>query len=315
MAGVIKKVLVGIGVIIAVIIMLHIVLFAVINIKGRDFILGGIKNNLGLEATMKSFTLKLPFNLEIKDFDCEALSFKRANISLRFFNPFARRLTINKVYLNGLNVDATKYEFKIKEKTVLSSAKVKPDDSSISPGLKQKTVKQKKEKKLTVVGEEKSKKKKFSFAVGSLHIEDSRLDLTYFVNKCPLRVIFDDITLKVKSFTYPKLSKFYLTLDTVLSPSPQASEVANTLAVKGWIDYSNKNMDVAINVDNLDYFAFSKCYPPFWRPHNLKLKEAVLSLESKLNAKDNDLTIDNFLTLEKVSFIEEEGEEVKSLLR
>ena len=143
--------------------------------------------------------------------------------------------------------------------------------------------------------------------VRSLHIENSRLDLVYPLRRCPLRVVFDKVGLKVRNFTYPELSKFYIKLNAVLSSPSQVSREANALGVEGWVDYINKNMYVVINVDNLDYLAFNKCYPSSWQPRNLRLKEAVLSLESKLNSKDNDLTIDNVLTLEKIDFIKEEG--------
>ena len=140
----IKKVLVGIGVITAVVVILHIALFVVINTKGRDFILGGIKNNFGLEATMESLSLKFPFNLEINKFDCEVLSFKKANISLGFFNPFSRRLTVNKVYFNDLNLDAANYEFEIGKKTAPSLPKTKLEEPIISSGIDHKISKQKK---------------------------------------------------------------------------------------------------------------------------------------------------------------------------
>jgi len=49
---------------------------------------------------------------------------------------------------------------------------------------------------------------------------------------------------------------------------------------------------------------FSDYYPPFWKPDNLGLKEAKLSLDSKINSSNNDLVIEAILALDKIEFLE-----------
>ena len=310
MKRIVKRISIIAGVILIVVITLHIGLFAFINAKGRDLIVTGLKDNLGLEATMGSLSLKFPFNLEIKDFGSEALSFKRANISLGFFNPFTRNISLSKVDLDGFNLKVAKDKggislrvpskdrFKAKEKEVLSQ------DGSGSDNPNSEIKPEKEEKRLE------SGKKNFSLAIGNLYFKNSRIEVNYPVNERLLNIIFNDISLRVKGFTYPELSRFYVKLDAVLVSPLQESQRANALGIEGSIDYKNKNMNMDISIDDFDYIAFCESYPNFWHPNNLRLKEAILSFRSNLRSKGNDLTIDNFLTVEEVEFIEEEdGEE------
>jgi len=308
MKRMIKKVSIIIGIILVVVIALHIALFAFINAKGRGLIIGGLKDNFGLEATIGSLSLKFPFNVEIKDFECEALSFKRANVSLGFFNPFTRRISLNKVYLNSLDLKAAKDRSGIALSLPSSEDKSKTKEKVVlpqgDPGSSKPDASLKPEKE-----ESKPKPKKFSLAIGNLYLKNSRIEVNYPIKKRPFNIIFSDLSLRVKGFTYPKLSRFYVKLDTVLVSPSHESQRNNALGIEGWVDYNNKNMNVGINIDDFDYIAFGKYYPHFWRPNNLRLKEAVLSFRSNLKSEGNNLTIDNLLTIEGIEFIEEEGEE------
>ncbi|MCK4519947.1 MAG: hypothetical protein KAT96_02125 [Candidatus Omnitrophica bacterium] len=316
MRRIIKKVSIIIGVIIVSVTILHVAFFTFVNAKGKGLIVESLKDNFGLEAAIESFSIKFPFTVEIKNFECEALSFKKANISLSFFNPFTRRLSLNEVYLDGLGLKMIKNEDGFSLSLPSAKKKSKNKEKKVlflnNSGSGREPKKEKEPTAVKGVEPKLTKRKKFSFAIGNFYLKNSRVDMTYLVKKCPLRVVFDDITLEVKGFTYPKLSKFYVELDTVLLSPSQVRKTANVLTVEGWADYINKNMSIVINIDNLDYFAFSKCYPPFWQAYSLGLKEAVLSFESKLNSKDNNLTIDNFLTVEKIDFIKEDSEEEES---
>ena len=309
MKRVIKRISIAAGIILVVVIILHIALFTFINAKGRDLIIGGLRDNLGLEATMGSLSLKFPFNLEVNNFECKALSFKRANVSLGFFNPFTRSISLSKVYIDGLDLKVSKSKdgislslpskdrSKIKDKIILSQ-----EGFTESPSTKVKPGKEEEKSK--------SEEKIFSLAIGNLYFKNSQIEVDYLIKKRPINIIFSDISLRVKGLTYPKLSRFYIKLDTILvSPFEEGNQRANALSIEGWTDYDNKNMDLNINIDDFDYVAFSKFYPPFWRPNNLRLEEAALSFKSNFKSKGNTLIIDNFLTIESVGFIEEDGEE------
>jgi len=310
-----KRVLIVVGIVLIVVIILHVALFAFINTKGKDLIITGLKDNLGLEATMDSLSLKFPFNLEVKNFKCEVLSFKRGNIFLGFFNPFTHKISLNKIYLDGLDVkvDKDKSEMlmsqfsknssKTEEKVVVSQNSLDSNSSSIKnqPEVVKKSG-------LAEKNKPNSEEKGFSFAVGNFYLKNSSIEVNYPIDNKPFNIIFSNIFLKVKGFAYPDLSKFYVRLDANLVSPLQESQKTNTLDIKGWIDYNNKNMDLAVKIDEFDYVAFGKFYPSFWRANNLRLGEAVLSFESNFKSKDNELVIDNFLTIETIKFIEEEGE-------
>jgi len=308
MKRVVKRILITISAIIIIVIILHIALFTFINMKGRDLIIGSLKDNFGLEATIDSLSLKFPFNLEVNNFKCEALSFKKGNVSLGFLNPFTRNIGLSKIYLDGLGLKVVKDNDQIsvsqfskdglkdKEKVVLYQNN--PDLNESNPETKS-GVKEEKTK---------SKDKNFFITIGNLYLKNSRIEVSYLIKNRPFNIIFSDLSLRVKGFTYPNLSRFYVNLDTALSSFSQESEKICKLGVMGWVDYNNKNMDVDIDINDFDYFTFSKFYPPFWRPNNLRLKEAILSFKSNLKSEENELAIDNLLTIEGVKFIEEESE-------
>ncbi len=318
MKRIVKRISITAGIILVIVIMLHVVLFAFINTKGRDLIVGGLRNSLGLEATMGSLSLKFPFNVEIKDFECAVLSFKRANISLGFFNPFTGNINLSKVYLDGLDLKVAKDRGGIslslpsEDKPKAEEKIVLPEDSLGFDNLKAEIKPEKEEEKDEKEGgggeESKPREKKFSLAIGNLYLKNSRIEVNYPIGKRPVNIIFSDLSLRVKGFTYPKLSSFYVKLDTALVSPSQESQRTNILGIEGWVDYNNKNMNLDINIDDFDYIVFGKFYPPFLRPNNLRLKEAIFSFESNLKSKDNSLTIDNLLTIEGVEFIEEEDE-------
>lgn len=303
MKRIIKRVSIVVGVVLVIVIVLHIALFAFINAKGRDLIIGGLKNNLGLEATMGSLSLKFPFNVEIKDFECEALSFKKANVSLGFFNPFTGNISLSKVHLDGLDLRVAKDKggISLSLSPKAKGMRVLFQDSLSFDNLNAK-IKPEKETERS-----KPKEKKFSLAIGNFYLKNSRIEVNYLIKKRPLNIIFSDLSLRVKGFTYPKLSRFYVKLDTILISPSRESQRTNALGVEGRVDYNNKNMDVDINIDDFDYIAFGKSYPSFWRPNNLRLKEATLSFRSNLKSKGNNLIIDSLLTIEGIEFIEEEG--------
>jgi hypothetical protein len=117
-------------------------------------------------------------------------------------------------------------------------------------------------------------------------------------------VTLEKVYMKVNnlSFTSRGLKKFSLQLKGNL---PWQGGNYGSVDVDGWVDYPRKNMDVDLKLQNIDYRAFSDYYPPFWKPENLGVKEAYLSLNANLHSRYNDLVIDTFLVLERIAFLEE----------
>ena len=318
----IKKIVIFTILFLIIVVTLHVAFFVFINAKGKDIIIGGIERNFKAQATMSSLSVKFPFNLEINNFKCQDLSFEKANVSLGLLNPFARKLVLSKVYIEGLDVKIVKDSqgvyvepfvgkkgnagiFESKDSQKIEGKEEKSLEAKVPEGQKKALLEEKDLKQESV--------KKFSITIGKLYLKDSRGKLSYFLkDKGPIDVTFENIKLIVKNFSYPKLSRFSVDLDASIRTDQGVSK--DVLHAKGWVDYLRKNMDLDFNIDSLDYFIFSQHYPYFWKPGNLGIEEASLSLDSNLNSKDNDLVIDGVLSLDKIDFKDQEGDLIRTIL-
>jgi len=275
--------------------LLYLSFYIFINAKGKDIIVESVEKKLGVKVSLDSFSFKFPFNAEIVNFKCADISFKDAKISQISFNPFIFRLTLNRIDVDSFRAKITKVGDKIyfdpfleqkpqaKNKTAaqIKTASFISSFASISSNANGKTL---------------------SFSIKNLRLKNSRVELALEDDESKA-IALDDITFNLKSFNYPKLSKFYINLNASVLLVSKNIKIEDVLTLGGWVDYSNKNMDVNVNINNFDYLSFEDYYPRFYRPGSFALKEAILSLKSKLDSKDNDLTIDCYLSVEKIEFI------------
>jgi len=287
-----KKFFIFLGIVVVIVLTLHIVLFVFINTKGKDVIAESIKKNLGVEASIESLTLKFPFNIEIKNFKCADISFKKANLFLGMPDPFRFRIILNKVSIDGLNMKITKN----KEGVVFLPLPAKSRPAG------QKEIR----KEVPVSQAARAEKKELAIKLHKGYINNGVVEFIDLTGKKPVNIIFENVILKLNNFSYPKLTKFYITLESALKTDKGISEEA--VSIDGWLDYFHKNMDADLNLNAIDYTSFSEYYPSFWKPDNLGIKEAYLSLQANLKSKDNNLIIDSILSLDKIEFIEDEGE-------
>jgi hypothetical protein len=291
-----KRIFIFLIVVISILVILHVGFFFFVNTSGKNIFLGIIKDNLGLEATVDSLSFRFPFTLLIKNFKCGDLSFQRANVSLGLSTIFTGRLNLRKIYVDGLNI-----KVKIEEDKVSSGPLViKEPAEEEAPEAEEAEVK--KEEKAPEIAPKITKKKQFSFKIGKLLLRNSSVEIADLTHDEPIIFLLKDINLELKRFFYPKFTKFYIKLNASLLKKD--IEIANFINGDGWIDYFNKNMDVKLNVNNVDYFVFSEYYPPFWQPDNLGIKEAKLSLRVNANSKNNDLVLEGVLSLDKIDFME-----------
>lgn len=300
-----KKILIYLGILIAIILVFHIALFTFVNVKGKAIVLASIKKNLGVEATLDSFALKFPFKIMAKGFNCKGVSFKEANISVGPFNPFAYSLVLDKVSVEQLNVVLTKKEdsfgigsFNLEETSSSKPAEVIDKTDTVS---------------VTKASKPKAKAKKLSFSVTELNLKDSTLEFVSFKGKKPTKSILEDVNSTIKNITYPELTKFYLDLAASLRTDKGASK--DVLKIDGWVDYSSKNMNVNCNIDSIKYSLLSEYYPQSWKPVNVGVVEAYLTFEANLISKDNDLSIEGDLILDKIEFTQEEESSRRDLVR
>ena len=275
-----------------VIALLHLVLFIFLNINGKNILKDYIRKNFSAEAEISSVSFRFPFTVVVNGFKCSDVEFNKANISLGLFNPFNRSINLSKVYIDRLNfkVKIEKDKFAIepffsKQKSASEPAQLQtPEAAAAALPLK-------------------PKQKSFSVKIGKLLVNNASAQVIDLTRDTQVAFNLRNINIILKHFVYPGLPKFYLEANASLDKGSIKSD--NLIAIKGWMDYSRKNMDVKFNINNADYIMFSDYYPPFWKPDNLGIKEAKLSLDSKINSLNNDLVIEAVLMLDKLEFKEE----------
>jgi len=300
-----KKILIYLGILIAIILLFHVALFTFVNAKGKAIILASIKKNLGAEATLDSFALKFPFKVEAKGFNCKGISFKEANISIGPFNPFAYSLVLDKVSVEQLNLVLTKE----KDSLDIGPFNLKKAISSKSDKVGGKT-------ETVLVAElpkPKPKARALSLVVTELNLKDSAFEFVLLKGKKSTKSILEDINSTIRNITYPQLTKFYLKLVASLRTDKGTSK--DVLAADGWIDYSAKNMNVNCNINSIKYSLLSGYYPQSWKPVNIGVTEATLTLDANLISKNNDLLVEGDLTLDRVEFTQEEESSRRDLVR
>ncbi len=272
-----------------------------LKLKGKEVLSRKLTELFGRPVRIEKLEPLFPLGIFLEDLEAEKL-FK-----------------IKRVYAKGFAIDIFKkglilFSLKIVEPQV----RIERDFFIESPPIKKSGVSlplhTDLEKKTLAAGVESTTQRKhffLPFKIKHLVIEKGEFE---FIDKIDPQ---DTVTLRLEnldsrmnnlSFSKRGLGKFSLYLKGEL---PWNKETIGSLNLEGWIDYLKRNMDLKLALKNVDYFALSSYYPPFWKPANLGLKEAYLSLEAKLNSKNNDLIIDAELSLEKISFLEDFAEPSK----
>lgn len=303
-----RKIFMGILIFLIVIAVLHIGLFAFINLKGKDILASRIEEKIGIKPKIGSLSLHFPFMLTIDDFSLGTLSFAKANISVRSFNPISPSLKLNKVHIDKLHLEIIKEKGKVAVDPVYQRSidKAKPARDKDDDKLSQ-------EKDSSRPKPKKDMAKEMTIEIKDFYLKDSELRYIDKNQKPVIDLILSELNLKITNFNYPKFTKFNINFDSSLKMEKEV--LKDLITANGWIDYFNRNMDMILRVNSFRYSAFSDFYPSVWRHQNLGLKKAILSLNSKIIAEENNLTIDNLLSLEEVEFIKISEENQKELSR
>jgi len=287
-----KKITVILAALILLVAVVHLVVFIFLNINGKSMLRNYIKTNFAAEAEISSVSFRFPFTVVVKGFKCGDVEFSKANISLGIFNPFDHCISLSRVYVDDLHFKIT----------------IEKDKVALTPFFVRKTTPEEnlpaqvEEAKATEAPQE-SKKKAVSVKIGKLLVNNASAQILDLTKDNSVTFNLTNVDMLLKHFIYPGLPKFYVEGNASLEKGEIKSE--NVITVKGWVDYSHKNMDIKFNINNADYIMFSEYYPPFWKPDNLGLKDAKFSLDSKINSVNNDLVIEAILALEKIEFLEE----------
>ncbi|MDD4182996.1 MAG: DUF748 domain-containing protein, partial [Candidatus Omnitrophica bacterium] len=287
-----KRIIIILTAFILVIAAVHLVVFIFLNVKGKDMLKDYIRKQFTAEAELESVSFRFPFTVVVKNFKCDDVTFSKADVSLGLFNPFSRSISLNKVYIDKLN-----FKVKVeKDKVSITPFFVKPTTQTEAAPASAEEVK-------TITSPEKAKQKNISIKIGKLLINNASAQVLDLTKDTPITFNLSNVDTILKHFIYPKLPKFYLEVNASLNKGDIKSD--NIIVVKGWADYAHRNMDIKFDINNADYIMFSDYYPPFWKPDNLGVKEAKLSLDSKINSLNNDLVIEAILALDKIEFLEE----------
>ncbi|MCK9615849.1 MAG: DUF748 domain-containing protein [Candidatus Omnitrophica bacterium] len=287
-----KKITIILAALILLIAVVHLIVFIFLNVSGKGLLKNYIKTNFNAEAEISSVSFRFPFTVVIKGFKCSDVEFTKADISLGLFNPFSHSISLRRVYINDLN-------FKVK---------IEKDKVTLAPFFVKKTTQP---EQATIPAEEAKttelsqgfKQKAIYINIGKLLISNASAQILDLTKDKPVTFNLKNINIMLKRFAYPKFPKFYVEINASLEK--EGIKTDNIITIKGWADYSHRNMDMKFNINNADYIMFSDYYPPFWKPDNLGLKEAKLSLDSKINSLNNDLVIEAILALDKIEFKEE----------
>lgn len=304
-----RKFFIGILIFLIIVAVLHIGLFAIINLKGKDILANRIEKEIGIKPEIEALSLYFPFILEIKDFKLGSLSFEKANISLRSFNPLGPSLKLNKVYFNNLYLEIVKEKDEFSLKPIYQESIKK--EKSIKEAGKRKPMPDKEE--INKTKEREKVVKGISIEIKDFYLQNSAIRYIDKSRKPEIDLTFQGLSLEVHNFHYPKFTKFNIDLKSSVKIEDEI--LKDLITTVGWVDYFNKRMDVTLKVDSFRYSAFSKFYPSIWRHQNLGLKKAILSLNSEITAEENNLVIDNLLSLEEVEFIKISEENEKELSR
>lgn len=265
-----------------------------------------LEKNFAAEARVESLSFKLPLNLEVKNFSCGDISFQKASIFGGFYNFFTQRLVLNSVVIDGVNLKITRTKDAIHVNPFTSdkgklNKKTAGNRGFIIPFAFAGDEKEAPEAEASGQG--------FSLRIINFYIKNGGGELIDLTTKEQTKFTFKNTTLKIKNLTYPRLSKFNISLNT----SFQTKDVAqgNTVDVSGWVDYFNKNMNVNVDVQEVNCRTFNDYYPNFWRPERFGVRDAILALKVNLNSQYNDLIIDGVLSLDKIDFVEVEAGDEK----
>jgi len=264
-----------------------IALHAYVNTYGKDIFANAIKSNLGVEAEVKELSLKFPFELQIKELKFGDISVGSLKASLVGFNPF-----ILQFILSELLVEDVELRFKRDKSGIVFSPFIGEEAEAERKIVKE----EEKAKEPSAV-----KKLPLSFRIKKLGLENVLVEFNDLTKDEPKKIKAYDIAIRFRDFVYPQLSKFYVHFDASLETEYATME--DSIQGDGWMDYSNKNMDLDINAGGISYWAFTDYYPPFWKPDSLGIKKAFLSLESNFNAKDNELAVDLAFSVDEVEYM------------
>ncbi len=266
-------------------------LYFFINERGKDIFLNTLKEKYNIEASLDNLMFSFPLKVSLVDFKTKGVYLPLGSVDLGFMNPLSKSFRISKIYIKGLKV---KLDKEIITHYALES---KPNISnpSVTSGIPPKAL-DKEEVKTIVQGMSGD----IFVRINTIILEDISIILSDNSLNPPLEAEIEGLSGRIRKVSYPVLSKLFVDISGALRVNEL--KTGKSLSVSGWVDWLNKDMDITLQAKNINYFIFKDYYPRFWKPKNLELKQADITINSRLVSDNDDLIMDYYLIVEKIVF-------------
>jgi hypothetical protein len=250
------------------------IVFAIfINIKGKEIITSQIESNLKVSAKLEKVSFALPFSVKL-----QALQIGNFFIAQEIsFFPNLAGIFAGKVVISGLKITRPEINLLMDEKGRLNL-----------PQLPQ-------------------GKNKIAVVVTSIDIADGRIILTdKKIDAQGLVTILDKLNLRA-SLDMLALANLKIKADLKTEICDVNLNTLGYAGFTGWLNLRQKDMHGVFNLSNLEVTHFAPYYGDFISSR--KLLSGRLNLDSLLDAKNNDLTVDSKLKLFKLAYAPQESAE------
>jgi len=292
-----KKVWIILSVLLGLFVLVFAGAYIFVNVKGKDILAQTLKQQFKAEAKVGSLTLTLPFTLEIKGFSCGDVSFGRLRVTPIGYDFSAKRLSLAAVDIDALNVTVTMDQQKLLIKPFVDQPLQAPQAAAVPVSDQSEWFMSAAYAQTSAVS---APAVPISVKVNVINLKGGRVTFIDARGKKPITIYVNDIAAKVNGLVYPELTRF--TLDVLASLEARHLTMKKAVTLKGWVDYSRKDMDVSLDAAGLKYSAFLDYFPKKWMPDSLSLEEAFINAPVKMVSKNDDLVIDALVIFDKVDF-------------
>lgn len=304
------RILIKIGIIFFIFIGLaYIALWGFVNLKGKEILSKKLSQLTNSSVSIEKVKFLPPLGAEIDNLSQENIKLPRLSLTLDLLKILKGRVSFNLVRVEGLRITLIKRNDKPLQRKLSFLSLFPPERKPfLKNNLKREgplqlnsleDVKEKPQAEIIPVFikrlifdraridfYEKSQEKTFNLSL--LNIKATVLNLSSSLEDKVLFRVYSDLLVEGQLFK-------------------------KNVEFNGWLDWKNKATNSSLRIKEIPYGKFSFYYPEKWKPENLGLKQAILSLKADFKGANNKLLIKGQIRLEEYEF--EEGPEEPSLLQ
>lgn len=263
-----------------VLIILMAVIYFIASVALKPFLLKQLSQGLGRKVETKSASISFPLNLELKDLrifnknaEGELLTAKNLKAGVNPFSFFTKKILLNHFILINPRIKL--------EKNVDGSLNI---SDLVSP-------------KPTQPSAAKSNK---SLLVLKIEVKNGQVD---FVDKTiqPLALTtkIDNLNLKITKASFP-LASTAANFNTSFDLINLAGQMKGSFVSQGWVNIAQKDISADLKIKDFDVTYFK----PYYKGGFSSIDNGILSFNSDISSKNNDLTAVCKLEINYLSFIQ-----------